>query len=88
MSSVSGVSSYTSALYQWQNQKLSTSTSDSSSASGSSSSSSSLSKLLSGNTMSNQLSSMVELTKYAMNAMGLKSDSRVPSARLPSIASS
>ena len=77
MSSVSGVSSYTSALYQWQNQKLSTSTSDSSSASGSSSSSSSLSKLLSGNTMSNQLSSMVELTKYAMNAMGLKSDSRV-----------
>ena len=77
MSSVSGVSSYTSALYQWQNQKLSTSTSDSSSSSGSSSSSSSTSQLLSGNTMSDQLSSMVELTKYAMNAMGLKSDSRV-----------
>ena len=76
MSSVSGISSYTSALYQWQNQKLSTSTSSSSS-SGSSSSSSTLSQLLSGNSISNQLSSMVELTKYAMDAMGLESDSRV-----------
>ena len=71
MSSVSGINTYTSGMYQWQNQKLSTSTSDSSSSSGSSSSSSSMSQLLSGNTMSDQLSSMVELTKYAMNAMGL-----------------
>lgn len=76
MSSVSGISSYTSALYQWQNQKLSTSTSGSSSSS-SSSTSSSLSQLLSGSSMSDQLSSMVELTKYAMDAMGLDSDSRV-----------
>jgi hypothetical protein len=78
MSSVSGISTYTSALYQWQNQKLSTSTSGSSSGSGSSSSSkSSLNQLLSGNSISSQLSSMVELTKYAMDAMGLESNSRV-----------
>jgi len=78
MSSVSGISTYTSALYQWQNQKLSTSTSGSSSSSSSSSSSkSSLSQMLSGNSISSQLSSMVELTKYAMDSMGLESDSRV-----------
>ena len=76
MSSVSGISSYTSALYQWQNQKLSTSTSGSSSSS-SGSSSSTLSQMLGGNNISSQLSSMVELTKYAMDAMGLESDSRV-----------
>lgn len=76
MSSVSGISSYTSALYQWQNQKLSTSTSGSSSSS-SKSSSSKLNQLLSGKSMSTQLSSMVELTKYAMDAMGLDSNSRV-----------
>ncbi len=76
MSSVSGISSYTSALYQWQNQKLSTSTSGSSSSS-SGNSSSSLSQMLGSNSISGQLSSMVELTKYAMDAMGLESDSRV-----------
>ena len=79
MSSVSGISTYTSALYQWQNQKLSTSTSGSSSSSSgsTSSSSSSLSQMLNGKSMSNQLSSMVDLTKYAMDAMGLESNSRV-----------
>ena len=77
MSNVSGVNSYTSGLYQWQNQKLSTSTSGSSSSSGSKSSSSSLNQMLSGNSISSQLSSMVELTKYAMDAMGLESGSRV-----------
>jgi len=77
MSSISSVSnSYTSALYQWQNQKLNTSSSGSSS-SGSSSSSSSLSSLLGSNSISTQLSSMIELTKYAMDAMGLDSGSRV-----------
>ena len=75
MSSVSGINTYTSGMYQWQNQKLSTSTSGSSSSS--SSSSSSLSQMLGSNSISNQLSSMVELTKYAMDAMGLESDSRV-----------
>lgn len=77
MSNVSGVNSYTSGLYQWQNQKLSTSTSGSSSSSGSKSSSSSLSQMLSGSSISSQLSSMVDLTKYAMDAMGLESGSRV-----------
>ena len=77
MSNVSGVNNYTSGLYQWQNQKLSTSTSGSSSSSGSKSSSSSLNQMLSGNSISSQLSSMVELTKYAMDAMGLESGSRV-----------
>ena len=79
MSSVSGVNTYTSALYQWQNQKLSTSTSGGSSSGSSSSngSSSKLSQLLGGKSMTSQLSSMVELTKYAMDAMGLDSDSRV-----------
>ena len=76
MSSVSGINTYTSGMYQWQNQKLSTSTSGSSSSS-SGSSSSTLSQMLGGTSMSSQLSSMVELTKYAMDAMGLESDSRV-----------
>lgn len=76
MSSVSGINTYTSGMYQWQNQKLSTSTSGSSSSS-SGSSSSTLSQMLGGNNISSQLSSMVELTKYAMDAMGLESDSRV-----------
>lgn len=76
MSSVSGINTYTSGMYQWQNQKLSTSTSGSSSSS-SGNSSSSLSQMLGSNSISGQLSSMVELTKYAMDAMGLESDSRV-----------
>ena len=76
MSSVSGINTYTSGMYQWQNQKLSTSTSGSSSSS-SGSSSSTLSQMLGGNNISSQLSSMVDLTKYAMDAMGLESDSRV-----------
>ncbi|MDD3685076.1 MAG: hypothetical protein PHW09_14530, partial [Desulfovibrio desulfuricans] len=75
MSSISGVNSYTSALYQWQNQKLSASTSGSSSST--SSTSSTLSQLLNQSSVSSQLSSMVELTKYAMDAMGLDSNSRV-----------
>ena len=75
MSNVSGVNSYTSGLYQWQNQKLSTSTSGSSSSSGSKSSSSSLSQMLSGSSITSQLSSMVDLTKYAMDAWGLASGS-------------
>ena len=79
MSSVSGINTYTSGMYQWQNQKLSTSTSGSSSSSSgsSSSSSSTLNQMLGGNSISSQLSSMVELTKYAMDAMGLESNSRV-----------
>lgn len=76
MSSVSGVNNYTSALYQWQNQKLGAGSTGSSTSS-SSSSKSSANSLLNGSTMTDQLSSMVELTKYAMNAMGVSSNSRV-----------
>ncbi|SCM74742.1 hypothetical protein [Desulfovibrio sp. 86] len=72
--SISSVNSYTSAPLQWQGQQLkSTGTS-----SASSSSSNSLSSLFnSGASMTSQLSSMVELTKYAMESMGLSDNSRV-----------
>ena len=72
--SISSISSYNTALLQWQGQQLkSTGTSSSSSTS-----SSSLSSLLSSsNSMTSQLSSMVELTKYAMESMGLSDNSRV-----------
>lgn len=73
---ISGVSSGSaSALYQWQNQRLNSSLSGTSGASASKSRSSSA--LGSYGNLSDQLSSMVELTKYAMDAMGLSSDSRV-----------
>lgn len=68
---LNGINSYNNALYQWQAQKLS------STGTGSSSSSKTASSLFSGTSMSIQLSSMVELTKYAMDAMGLSEDSRV-----------
>lgn len=68
---VSGINVYNSSLYQWQGQKLS------SSGNSSSSTSSAVSSLFDGTSMVNQISSMVELTKYAMNAMGLSKDSRV-----------
>lgn len=72
--SVSSISSYNNALLQWQGQQLKST----GSSSAKSSSSNALSSLF-GNTssMTSQLSSMVELTKYAMEAMGLSSDSRV-----------
>ena len=72
--SISSVNSYGTAMLQWQGQQLkSTGTSSSST-----SSSNSLSNLFSSTTsMSSQLSSMVELTKYAMESMGLSSNSRV-----------
>lgn len=60
-------------MYQWQAQQLKAN------ANGSSSSSSSLTSSLFGSntSMVDQISSMVELTKYAMDAMGLSSDARV-----------
>ena len=70
LSSIGDTSSST--IFQWQNQKLQN---------GSSGAASSSRKLRnaygSSNDMSRQLSSMVELTKNAMNAMGLESESRV-----------
>ena len=75
--SISSVNSYGTAMLQWQGQQLK-STGTGSSSGTSSSSSNSLSSLFSSTgSMTNQLSSMVELTKYAMESMGLSSNSRV-----------
>ncbi|MBB5142918.1 hypothetical protein [Desulfovibrio intestinalis] len=75
--SISSVNSYSTAMLQWQGQQLK-STGTGSSSGTSSSSSNSLSSLFSSTgSMTNQLSSMVELTKYAMESMGLSSNSRV-----------
>ncbi|WP_165175323.1 hypothetical protein [Desulfovibrio sp. ZJ369] len=72
--SVSGISNYNNMIFQWQNQQLK----NTSAGSAKSSSASGLSSLFGKNaSMSSQLSSMVELTRYAMDAMGLSSDSRV-----------
>lgn len=72
--SVSGITNYNNMIFQWQNQQLK----NTSSGSSKSSSASGVSSLFGNNTsMTSQLSSLVELTKYAMNAMGLSSDSRV-----------
>ena len=72
--SISSINSYTTAPLQWQGQQLkSTGTGTTSS-----SSSSSLNSLFNSNkSMTSQLSSMVELTKYAMESMGLSDNSRV-----------
>ncbi|WP_165065629.1 hypothetical protein [Desulfovibrio sp. ZJ200] len=72
--SVSGISNYNNMIFQWQNQQLK----NTSAGSSKSSSASGLSSLFGKNaSMTSQLSSMVELTRYAMDAMGLSSDSRV-----------
>lgn len=65
-------SGYYQALYTWDSQQLK-STGNSSSSKASSSASS----LFSGSSMVNQISSMVELTKYAMDQMGVTGNSRV-----------
>lgn len=71
--SISNINSYTNnAVMQWQNQQLK------GTGNGSSKNASSLGNLFTGaESLTSQLSSMVELTKYAMNSMGLSSDSRV-----------
>lgn len=71
--SISGIGNYNNILLQWQGQQLKSTGSGSSK----SSSANGLSSLFGNTSMTNQLSSMVELTKYAMDAMGLSSDSRV-----------
>lgn len=72
--SISGISNYRDVLFQWQGQQLKSTGSETAK----SSASSSLSSLFGGSSsMTSQISSMVELTKYAMDAMGLASDSRV-----------
>lgn len=71
--SISGISSYRDVLFQWQGQQLKSTGSETAR----SSASDSLSSLFGGTSMTNQLSSMVELTKYAMDAMGVTGNSRV-----------
>lgn len=71
--SISGISSYRDVLFQWQGQQLKSTGSETAK----SSAANSLSSLFSGSSMTNQISSMVELTKYAMDAMGVSSNSRV-----------
>lgn len=71
---ITGINSYRDTLYQWQSQQLK-STGNSAS---NTSSSSAINMLFGGSaSMTSQISSMVELTKYAMDQMGLSSDSRV-----------
>lgn len=72
--SITGISNYRDSLFQWQSQQLKNTGNNAAS-----SSSSSLANQLFGNStsMTDQVSSMVELTKYAMEQMGLSSDSRV-----------
>ena len=70
--SVSSVNNYNTAMLQWQEQQLKTT------GNSSGSTSNSLSKLFSPEvSMTNQVASMVELTKYAMESMGVSADSRV-----------
>lgn len=69
---VSGINSYRDTLYQWQSNQLKNT------GTGTSSASSTLDVLFGGSSsMTQQISSMVELTKYAMDSMGVSSDSRV-----------
>ncbi|MBD5640818.1 MAG: hypothetical protein HDQ91_00165 [Desulfovibrio sp.] len=71
---VSGINNYRDAMYQWQSQQLKTTGASSSSTA----SSTALNALFGGSaSMTSQISSMVELTKYAMDQMGLSSDARV-----------
>lgn len=71
---VTGIGNYSNALFQWQSQQLK-STGNSSS---NTSSSTAINMLFGGTaSMTSQISSMVELTKYAMDAMGVSSDARV-----------
>lgn len=69
---VSGINNYNDVLYTWQSQQLK------STGNSSSSSTNAASALFNnGTSMVNQISSMVELTKYAMDAMGVTGNSRV-----------
>lgn len=71
---VSGINNYRDAMYTWQAQQLKAT----GAAQSSSASSSAVNALLGGNvSMTSQVSSMVELTKYAMDQMGVSSDARV-----------
>lgn len=72
--SISGISTYSNAMYQWRNLQAKTSPGGTDGMSGNDSQGS---LLASSTSLSDQLSSLVELTRYAMDAMGLSNDSRV-----------
>lgn len=68
---INSTASYSNALYQWQREHLKNT------GSGSSQQTSTINALFNQTSMSTQITSMVELTKYAMNAMGIGSNGRV-----------
>jgi hypothetical protein len=68
---ITGTGAYSAAQYLWQNQQLLANSSSTAK------SSSSASSLFDGSDLSSQISSMIELTKYAMDAMSIASDGRV-----------
>lgn len=68
---ISSINNYKDVMYQWQAQQLKNT-------GASTTTSNSVANIFGSSTsMTTQLSSMIELTKYAMDAMGLSSDSRV-----------
>lgn len=68
---INSVNGYRDFLFQWQGQQLK------STGNSSSSQSSAINSLFGQNSMTNQIASMVELTRYAMDAMGVDSNARV-----------
>lgn len=74
MASISAISTYNNAMLQWQNQQLTGSTSQ---ASRSSAANSLVSMIDSSTSMTSQIASLVELTKYAMDRMGIGENGRV-----------
>lgn len=71
---INGINGYRDTLYHWQSQQLRST----GSTSANNSSSSAINMLFGGSTsMISQINSMVELTKYAMDAMGVSPDARV-----------
>lgn len=74
MASISAISTYNNAMLQWQNQQL---TGNSSQASRSGATSSLASLTDRSTSMTSQIASLVELTKYAMERMGVGENGRV-----------
>ena len=75
----SGVAGYADTLFQWQDQRLREGGASKGSTRGGSAAASLFN---SSSSMTRQVSSMVELTRYVMNAMGLDGDSRVTFSQL------
>ncbi len=69
--SISSVNNYRDVLFQWQGQQLKNT------GKGSSSQSGAITSLFGQASITSQIESMVELTKYAMDAMGVDKNGRV-----------